>query len=151
MSFSAKISDIGEEADDMSPSVSSIAAVAANEIKRTSPRKKRVNGGTGRRRRRDGDDGDATYPAKRTRQAQTGGGIDNDADDAPALGDGASEADGPDERRPERRSTRSRAKRRASSEIDSVEDRRASPADENIKQPTLSEISEERREEGQEG
>lgn len=148
--FSAKVSDAGEGMDGIGPTVSSIAAVAANEIKRTSPRKKRVNGGNGRRRRKDVDDGDATYPAKRTRQTRTGGGIDNDLDDTPAHGDGASEADGP-----ERRSTRSRARHRTSSEIDSVEGQHTrdtpSPTDDNIQQSTLKEISEERGEEGNEG
>ncbi|KAJ7129824.1 hypothetical protein C8R43DRAFT_673011 [Mycena crocata] len=50
--------------------VSAIAAVAAREIKeKASPRKKRgVGGGAGaKRKRKDVDDGDATYPAKRTR------------------------------------------------------------------------------------
>lgn len=147
----AKTNDAGEEVDIPGPTVSSIAAVAANEIKRTSPRKKRVSGGNGKRRRRDGDDGDATYPAKRTRQTRASGGDDNDFDDTQGQeGDGASEADGPVERRPERRSTRSRAKRRDSSEVGSVEEQptreSASPTEEIIKQSVLEGISEEKEE-----
>jgi len=56
------------EVDDqqMTPTVSTIAAVAAREAKeRPSPRKRRP--GAAKRKRKDIDDGDATYPAKRTR------------------------------------------------------------------------------------
>lgn len=56
------------EVDDQSiaPTVSTIAAVAAREVKeRPSPRKRRS--GATKRKRKDIDDGDATYPAKRTR------------------------------------------------------------------------------------
>ena len=56
------------EVDDQSiaPTVSTIAAVAAREVKeRPSPRKRRS--GAAKRKRKDIDDGDATYPAKRTR------------------------------------------------------------------------------------
>ena len=44
--------------------MSAVAAVAARE--KASPRKRRTGGGN-KRRRKDGDDGDASYPAKRTR------------------------------------------------------------------------------------
>ena len=56
------------EVDDqqIAPTVSTIAAVAAREAKeRPSPRKRRP--GAAKRKRKDIDDGDATYPAKRTR------------------------------------------------------------------------------------
>ena len=56
------------EVDDqhIAPTVSTIAAVAAREVKeRPSPRKRRP--GAAKRKRKDTDDGDATYPAKRTR------------------------------------------------------------------------------------
>jgi len=56
------------EVDDLqlAPTVSTIAAVAAREVKeRPSPRKRRS--GAAKRKRKDVDDGDATYPAKRTR------------------------------------------------------------------------------------
>lgn len=151
-----KARDADEEGGDSVPTVSSIAAVAANEVKRASPRKKRVGGGNGKRRRRDGDDGDATYPAKRTRQTRAGG-DDNDFDDTQGQGDGdgTPEVDGPAERRPERRSTRSRAKRRESSEIESVEGQptqsSVSPTEENIKQSALRGASEGASEEKEEG
>jgi hypothetical protein len=62
----AKIREIEEEAATVLPTVSTVAAVAAREAKeRPSPRKRR--GGGGKRKRKDMDDGDATYPAKRTR------------------------------------------------------------------------------------
>jgi hypothetical protein len=52
--------------------MSAVAAVAARE--RASPRKRRT-GGVNKRKRKDGDDGDASYPAKRTRlpRGQNGG------------------------------------------------------------------------------
>lgn len=49
------------------------ATVAAREVKeRASPRKRRAGGA--KRKRKDADDGDATYPAKRTRIPRGGGG-----------------------------------------------------------------------------
>lgn len=71
----AKLRDAAEEDEPPSrpaaiSNVSAIAAVAAREIKEKtfSPRKKRAGGGAGaKRKRKDVDDGDATYPAKRTR------------------------------------------------------------------------------------
>ncbi|KXN90204.1 hypothetical protein AN958_04694 [Leucoagaricus sp. SymC.cos] len=140
---STKPPDVDE--DVIVPTVSSIAAVAANEVKRASPRKRR--GGNGKRRRREIDDGDATYPAKRTRHTRGGGGDDNDFEDGQGQGDGdgTPDIDGPAERRPERRSTRSRAKRRDSSEIDSIDEQAGqdvlSAADDNIRPTVLEEIS----------
>ena len=62
----AKLREVEEEAATILPTVSTVAAVAAREAKeRPSPRKRR--GGGGKRKRKDMDDGDATYPAKRTR------------------------------------------------------------------------------------
>ncbi|KDR75404.1 hypothetical protein GALMADRAFT_554125 [Galerina marginata CBS 339.88] len=65
----AKLREFREAEEDMisaSPTVSTIAAVAAREAKeRASPRKRRTGGA--KRKRKDADDGDATYPAKRTR------------------------------------------------------------------------------------
>ncbi|KIM45163.1 hypothetical protein M413DRAFT_441844 [Hebeloma cylindrosporum] len=62
----AKLREMEEEATTVLPTVSTVAAVAAREAKeRPSPRKRR--GGGGKRKRKDVDDGDATYPAKRTR------------------------------------------------------------------------------------
>ncbi|PPQ99702.1 hypothetical protein CVT24_009686 [Panaeolus cyanescens] len=67
------------------PTVSSIAAVAAREAKeRPSPRKRRSGGGGGsKRKRKDPDDGDATYPAKRTRAPR--GTQNHQGDDDSAL------------------------------------------------------------------
>lgn len=102
------------------PTVSSIAAVAAREVKeRPSPRKRRP--GVTKRKRKDTDDGDATYPAKRTRiprgtAGQTG---EDDSVDAMALNDSASVPENLSDlvENTKRRSARSRAstKRRDSS------------------------------------
>lgn len=78
------------EADDqlMAPTVSTIAAVAAREVKeRPSPRKRRL--GTVKRKRKDTDDGDATYPAKRTRIARgtAGQNVEEDSMEATSLND----------------------------------------------------------------
>ncbi|KAJ3567052.1 hypothetical protein NP233_g6615 [Leucocoprinus birnbaumii] len=152
---SVKPPDVDEEEISI-PSVSSIAAVAANEVKRASPRKRRVGMGGGKRRRKETDDGDATYPAKRTRQTRAGGGDEIDFDEAHGQGDGdgTPEADGPAERRPERRSTRSRTKRRDSSEVESVEEQPIQDSlsvSEEIKQTTLEGVSEGAQEEKEEG
>jgi len=60
----AKLREVDDQT--ITPTVSTIAAVAAREIKeRPSPRKRRP--AAAKRKRKDIDDGDATYPAKRTR------------------------------------------------------------------------------------
>ena len=60
----AKLREVDDQ--QLAPTVSTIAAVAAREVKeRPSPRKRRS--GVTKRKRKDIDDGDATYPAKRTR------------------------------------------------------------------------------------
>ena len=60
----AKLREVDDQ--QIAPTVSTIAAVAAREVKeRPSPRKRRP--GAAKRKRKDIDDGDATYPAKRTR------------------------------------------------------------------------------------
>ncbi|KAI0268734.1 hypothetical protein BC834DRAFT_866981 [Gloeopeniophorella convolvens] len=86
-----------------------------------SPRKRRGGGqSTSRRRRREPDDGDATYPAKRTRatrapavQASEGG------SPAGVGGADAGDGDGAEEgvKAPERRSTRSRAAAQAKAPV----------------------------------
>ena len=53
-----------DDGESIRQGMSAIAAVAARE--KASPRKRRTGGGN-KRRRKDGDDGDASYPAKRTR------------------------------------------------------------------------------------
>jgi hypothetical protein len=80
---------------------------------RPSPRKRRAGGqSSSRRRRRDADDGDATYPAKRTR-ANRAPPVPPSDGGSPGNGGGADAADvdGSEEglKAPERRSTRSRA------------------------------------------
>jgi len=116
----SKIRD-GDEGREV-PTVSSIAAVAASEMRHASPQKKRSGGGNGKRRRKAAEDGDSMYPVKRTRQTRGGVGDENDLDTAQLqMGDdNAPVVDGPGDRR---RSARSRTKRRDSSEIESVEDR----------------------------
>ncbi|KAJ7668377.1 hypothetical protein DFH06DRAFT_1084338 [Mycena polygramma] len=126
----AKLRDAEEEDPPSRPpisNVSAIAAVAAREIKeKASPRKRRGGGGAGaKRKRKDVDDGDATYPAKRTRNPRGLGNLlaeDGSPSDSvvplpevsppPPAGEVAD-----DTKRPERRSTRSSgaSKRRDSS------------------------------------
>jgi hypothetical protein len=89
-----------------------VPADAPPQLEKPSPRRRRNGGQTSsRRRRREPDDGDATYPAKRTRanrappvQPSDGGSPGNGGADAPDV-DGSEEGT----RAPERRSTRSRA------------------------------------------
>jgi len=65
-----------------SSTVSAIAAVAARETKeRASPKKRRAGGA--KRKRRDAEDGDPTYPAKRTRPSR-GAQEQTQEDDSPA-------------------------------------------------------------------
>jgi len=79
---------------------------------KTSPRKRR-NGGqsSSRRRRRDADDGDATYPAKRTRANRAPAVPPSDGGSPGNGGADAADVDGSEEgmKASERRSTRSRA------------------------------------------
>jgi hypothetical protein len=77
-----------------------------------SPRKRRSGGQTGsRRRRRDADDGDATYPAKRTRANRAHPVPPSDGGSPGNGGADAADVEGSEEamKAPERRSTRSRA------------------------------------------
>ncbi|TFK44583.1 hypothetical protein BDQ12DRAFT_708493 [Crucibulum laeve] len=117
-----KLRDVEDEFPTPMPSVSTIAAVAAREIKeKASPRKKRVGGGA-KRKRKEADDGDATYPAKRTRVPR---GMTNQMAEEEESPEAAIPAPdivttpepAGDDRRPERRTTRSRGstKRRDSS------------------------------------
>lgn len=70
----AKVREVEDEPPTISASVSTIAAVAAREVKeRPSPRKRRAGGA--KRKRKDADDGDATYPAKRTRIPRGAAGV----------------------------------------------------------------------------
>ena len=78
-----------------------------------SPRKRRAGGqSSSRRRRRDADDGDATYPAKRTRANRAPPAVPPSDGGSPGNGGpDTAEVDGSEEgmKAPERRSTRSRA------------------------------------------
>ena len=102
------------------PTVSTIAAVAAREVKeRPSPRKRRP--GATKRKRKDTDDGDATYPAKRTRipRGTTGQNFEEDSTESMQLNDSTSVPENLSDlvENTKRRSARSRAstKRRDSS------------------------------------
>lgn len=126
----AKLRDAEEDEPPSRPvisNVSAIAAVAAREIKeKASPRKRRGGGGAGaKRKRKDVDDGDATYPAKRTRNPRGGSNLlpeDASPSDSmvplPDVTPTPEPAAEQDDRRPERRTTRSAhgaSKRRDSS------------------------------------
>jgi len=77
-----------------------------------SPRKRRTGGpSSSRRRRRDADDGDATYPAKRTRANRAPPVPPSEGGSPGNGGADAADVDGSEEgmKAPERRSTRSRA------------------------------------------
>jgi hypothetical protein len=114
------------------------AAVGGREGRERSPRKRRGNaGGGGRRRRREASDGDATYPAKRTRNAR-GAGVRGASAETEVVGLEEGEVAAVDvvvapavtevseEKRPERRSRRARGginpntKRRESSESEAT-------------------------------
>ncbi|KAF8502083.1 hypothetical protein F5888DRAFT_1578655, partial [Russula emetica] len=87
-------------------------ADAQTPPEKSSPRKRR-NGGqsSSRRRRRDADDGDATYPAKRTRANRAPPVPPSDGGSPGNGGADVADVDGSEEgmKAPERRSTRSRA------------------------------------------
>jgi hypothetical protein len=87
----------------------------AEEKEKPSPRRRRAAGGGGsKRKRKEGDDDDATYPAKRTRiprGANQNQALEDDIipESTVHVADGASTPEpAPDDRQPERRSTRSR-------------------------------------------
>ncbi|KAI0256059.1 hypothetical protein BJV78DRAFT_435823 [Lactifluus subvellereus] len=89
-----------------------VPADAPPPLEKPSPRRRRNGGQTSsRRRRREPDDGDATYPAKRTRANRAPPVLPSE-DGSPSNGGAdAPDVDGSEEgtRAPERRSTRSRA------------------------------------------
>lgn len=116
-----------EEVETPVPTVSAVAAVAAQELKeRASPRKRRNgNGGGGpKRKRKDVEDGDATYPAKRTRLprgAATQNGEEDVTADMGSIGETATEVLLSDDLVEKRRTTRSRGgKGRESSESETT-------------------------------
>ena len=119
--------EVEDEPSSITPSVSTIAAVAAQvEMKeRASPRKRRAGGA--KRKRKDPEDADATYPAKRTRHPR---GVNGQGVDDESVVDGAQPEEGEPvtEAAPElsdsakRRSTRAKGgiKRRDSSASETV-------------------------------
>jgi len=114
----AKLREVDDQP--IAPTVSTIAAVAAREVKeRPSPRKRRP--GVTKRKRKDIDDGDATYPAKRTRipRGTAGQNVEEDSVEAMPLNDSTSVPETLSDlvENTKRRSARSRAstKRRDSS------------------------------------
>lgn len=121
----AKLRDVEEE----SPILASVAPVVEVEIRdKPSPRKRRAGGGgVSKRKRKEVDDGDATYPAKRTRIPR-GATNQNQAGDEESPTESVMPvvevtptpepiSEAPEDKKPERRSTRARgsAKRRDSS------------------------------------
>lgn len=114
----AKLREVDDQP--IAPTVSTIAALAAREVKeRPSPRKRRS--GVAKRKRKDTDDGDATYPAKRTRipRGIAGQNVEEDSAEAMPLNDSTSVPENLSDlvENTKRRSARSRAstKRRDSS------------------------------------
>ncbi|EDR11412.1 uncharacterized protein LACBIDRAFT_313550 [Laccaria bicolor S238N-H82] len=97
----AKLRELEEDMAVPIPTVSSIAAVAAREVKeRPSPRKRRAGGA--KRKRKEVEDGDATYPAKRSRLLR--GAANADEESPTEIEAAATDATpGPDETNTERR------------------------------------------------
>ena len=106
---------VRDAADTDSVDASTPLAVPADAqipTEKPSPRKRRAGGqSSSRRRRRDADDGDATYPAKRTRANRAPPVPPSDVGSPGNGGADAADVDGSEEglKAPERRSTRSRA------------------------------------------
>jgi hypothetical protein len=124
----AKLRDAEDEVSIPVVTASAIGAIGTRDLKdKASPRKRRA-GGTGagsKRKRKEVDDGDATYPAKRTRNPRATGSLAVDGGSPPSESVGVPEvtptpeptAEMQEDKKPERRSTRSRGalKRRDSS------------------------------------
>ncbi len=108
----ARVRDAADT-DSVDASTSLTVAVDAQiPSEKPSPRKRRAGGqSSSRRRRRDADDGDATYPAKRTRGNRAPPVPPSDGGSPGNGGADAADVDGSEEgmKAPERRSTRSRA------------------------------------------
>lgn len=97
------------DADVEAPGGSPLAAPAEAPAEKPSPRKRRGGpAGGARRRRREPEDVDGTYPAKRTRNARAAD-VDSPAGSVAAGADVEDVADAEEKAVPERRSTRSRA------------------------------------------
>lgn len=124
----AKVRDAEDPAPSHPPSVIAETPTPETEVRdKSSPRRRRGGGPGGKRRRKEREDGDATYPAKRPRNARSLGitsGLSGTRalsreEGSPTLSNGTSAAveAGSEEKKPERRTTRSRGaiKRRGSS------------------------------------
>jgi len=124
----AKVRDADDPATSTShppPFAVATPALESETREKSSPRRRRGGGAGGRRRRREPEDGDATYPAKRPRNSRSAGlasGLTGTCalsreEGSPTLSNGHSRAspaldagrgDVAEEKKPERRSTRSR-------------------------------------------
>ncbi|KAF8557966.1 hypothetical protein OG21DRAFT_1456363 [Imleria badia] len=121
-----KVRDAVDPAPSQPPSFVAVTPTPELEVReKSSPRRRRGGGPGGRRRRREPEDGDATYPAKRPRNARSAG-VSSGLSGTPALSreEGsptlsnaqsraspaldAGRSDLAEEKKPERRSTRSR-------------------------------------------
>ena len=121
----AKVRDADDGATSHPPSFIAVTPTPEFEVReKASPRRRRGGGFGGRRRRREPEDGDATYPAKRPRNSRSSGvasglsgtralsreegspALSNAQSASPALD--AGRGDLAEEKKPERRTTRSR-------------------------------------------
>lgn len=115
----AKVRDADDPVTSHPPSHTAATPTPESEVReKPSPRRRRGGGPGGRRRRREPEDGDATYPAKRPRMSRSAGiasGLSGTRtlsreEGSPTLSNTHSRAspDLAEEKKPERRSTRSR-------------------------------------------
>ncbi|KAH0827585.1 hypothetical protein J3R83DRAFT_4308 [Lanmaoa asiatica] len=122
----AKVRDADEPATPQPPSFATVTPTLESEVReKSSPRRRRGGGPGGKRKRREPDDGDATYPAKRTRNPRSSGvpsGLSSTRalsreEGSPTLSNAhsgvspaldAGRADLAEEKKSERRTTRSR-------------------------------------------
>lgn len=122
----AKVRDADEPATTHPPSFVAVTAALESDVReKASPRRRRGGGPGGKRKRREPEDGDATYPAKRPRNPRSSGATSGlsgtrgfskeggspthsnaDSGASPAVETGRNEV--AEEKKPERRTTRSR-------------------------------------------
>ncbi|KAG0704675.1 hypothetical protein DFH29DRAFT_848653 [Suillus ampliporus] len=112
-----KVRDANEPAPSPAPLID-VAPAPEPELKdKSNSRRRRPAGGGNKRKRREVDDGDATYPAKRSRNprssaanatARTPTGEPSPPDSVDNSAPSPADHDGPEEKRPERRATKSR-------------------------------------------
>ncbi|KAG8213774.1 hypothetical protein J3R82DRAFT_10485 [Butyriboletus roseoflavus] len=122
----AKVRDADEPATTHPPSFVAVTATLESDVReKSSPRRRRGGGPGGKRKRREPEDGDATYPAKRPRNPRSSGATSglpgtraiSREGGSPTLSNGHSRAspaveagrsEVAEEKKPERRATRSR-------------------------------------------